>query len=88
MSNSIGEVAAAAIDTLQGARKLPPEEAVQKLGDFLRNLKSSTAAGDRMADASSALTALVDELQKKGAADNDAWQRAVETMVSLANEAN
>jgi hypothetical protein len=31
---------------------------------------------------------LIDNLEKKGAADNDTWQQAVETMVSLVNEAS
>jgi hypothetical protein len=56
MSNSIGEVATA---------ELPPEDVVQKLRDFLQTLKSFGAEGDQMVDASSALTALVDDLEQK-----------------------
>ena len=88
MKSLTGEVATAALDTLQGARKLPAEQAAQRLRDFLQTLKSSGAESDRLSDASSALTALVDDLEQKGAADNDAWQHAIETMVSLANEAD
>jgi hypothetical protein len=82
--NSIGEVATAALDTLQGARKLPAKQAAQRLQDFLQALKSSSGTeGDRFADASAALTTLIDDLEQKGVAENDAWQQAVETMVSL-----
>jgi len=88
MKSSIGEVATAALDTLQGARKLPAEQAAERLRDFLQTLQSSEADGDRMAEASAALTALVDDLERNGAGDNDAWQHAIETMVSLVNEAN
>ena len=87
MNNSISEVGRAALDTLQGARKLPVEQAAQRLRDFLQSLKSSGVEGARMIDASLALTVLVDNLEQKGVADNDAWQHAIETMVSLLNEA-
>jgi hypothetical protein len=56
MSNRIGEVATA---------ELPPEDMAQKLRDFLQTLKSSGAEGDRMVDASSALTAVVDDPEQK-----------------------
>ena len=88
MKNSLGEVAAAALDTLQGARKLPAEQAAQRLRDFLEMLKTSGAESDRLSEASAALTALVASLEREGEADNDTWQQAVETMVSLANEAS
>lgn len=88
MKSSIGDVATAALDTLQGARKLPAEQAAERLRDFLQTMNSSGVEGDRLADASSALSALIDDLRQKGAAENDAWQHAVETMVSLVNEAN
>lgn len=88
MKSLIGEVATAALDTLQGARKLPAEQAAERLRDFLRSLDSSGTEGDRLTEASSALTALVENLEQKGVADNDAWQHAIETMVSLVNEAN
>jgi hypothetical protein len=86
MNNSIREVCRAALDTLQGARKLPGEQAAQRLREFLQSLTSSGVEGARMKDASSALTVLVDNLEQKGVADNDAWQHAIETMVSLLNE--
>ena len=88
MKSSIGEVATAALDTLQGARKLPADQAAQRLRDFLQTLTSSETEGDRLAEASAALTALVEGLEQEGAAENDAWQQAIETMVSLVNEAN
>ena len=88
MKSSIGEVAAAALDTLQGARKLPAEQAAERLCEFLQSLNASGDEGDRLVDASQALTALVDDLQQKGVAGNDAWQHAIETMVSLVNEAS
>ena len=87
MKSSIGEVATAALDTLQGARKLPADQAAQRLRDFLQTLTSTGTDGERLAEASSALTALVEDLEHKGTADNDAWQQAIETMVSLVNEA-
>ena len=88
MKSPIGEVATAALDTLQGARKLPADQAAQRLRDFLQTLTASEPEGDRLAEASTALTALVKNLEQRGEADNDAWQQAIETMVSLVNEAS
>lgn len=88
MKNALGEVATAALDTLQGARKLPAEQAAQRLRDFLQTLRSSGTEGDRFRDALAALTVLVDHLEQNGVADNDTWQHAIETMVSLLNESS
>lgn len=40
----------------------------------------------RLADASGALTALVNKLESEGAATDDTWEYAIETMLSYANE--
>lgn len=88
MKNTVGDVATAALDTLQGARKLPAEQAVQRLREFLEALRSSGTEGDRLTDALAALKELVDSLDQHGIADNDSWQQAIETMVSLVNDPN
>jgi hypothetical protein len=40
----------------------------------------------RLADASGALRKLVNQLQSQGAATDDTWEYAIETMLSYANE--
>jgi hypothetical protein len=77
-------VVAAAIDTLHGARRLPPAEAVEKLNSFLEAL-SAEPDGKFIADAKVALDKLVTSLREKGSATDDAWGHAIETMVSLSN---
>ena len=75
---------AAAIDTLHGARRLPPEAAVEKLKSFLDAL-SAEPEGKFIADAKAALNTLVSSLRMKGSATDDAWGHAIDTMVSLSN---
>jgi hypothetical protein len=82
------ELAAAALDTLQGARGLPPKEAAGKLQDFLNSISSPIPDSDRVAEASDALKNLIDKLEIEGTAGDDDWQLAIETMHSLANEAS
>jgi hypothetical protein len=77
-------VVAAAIDTLHGARRLPPAEAVEKLTSFLDSL-SAEPEGKFSADAMAALDKLVTSLREKGSAANDTWGHAIDTMVSLSN---
>jgi hypothetical protein len=86
MSTSAGQLATAALETLHGARSLAPVEATAKLRDFLESIQTSTPRSSRLADASGALRLLVSQLEKQGAATDDDWQRAIETMLSLANE--
>jgi hypothetical protein len=86
MSNPVSQLAKAALDTLHGARSLPPAEAIAELRDFLESIDTSVPDGPRFADASEALTVLVSQLETEGAATDDDWQRAIETMLSLANE--
>jgi hypothetical protein len=62
-------------------------EAIAKLHDFLQSIDTSVPDGPRFADASEALRILVSHLEIKGTASDDDWQRAIETMLSLANEA-
>ena len=73
-------VVAAAVDTLHGARRLPPAEAVEKLTSFFWTL-----CGKFSADAMAALDKLVTSLREKGSAANDTWGHAIDTMVSLSN---
>jgi hypothetical protein len=80
------KLAAAALDTLHGARELPAPEATVKLRDFLNSISSSIPDSSRLAHASSALKNLVGELEAEGSASDDDWQSAIETMLSLANE--
>jgi hypothetical protein len=72
---------------LHGARGLPPGEAVEALRPFLNVMRHRIPGADRFADASAdAVTELVESLQAKGAAPDDAWQTAIESTVSFANE--
>jgi hypothetical protein len=80
------QLATAALDTLHGARGLPPEEAIAKLRDFLESINTSVPDSPRLADASGALRILVSQLEMEGAATDDDWERAIETMLSFANE--
>ena len=77
-------VLSAAIDTLHGARQLPPREAVERLSSFLEGI--SAEFNGRLAEtATAALNLLVTSLGENGFATDEAWQHAIETMVSLAN---
>jgi hypothetical protein len=82
------QLAAAALDTLHGARELPPAEAGAKLRDFLSSISSPIPDSPRLSEASSALNNLVSKLEEQGSASDDDWQSAIETMLSLANEAS
>jgi ABC-type transporter Mla subunit MlaD len=77
-------VVAAAIDTLHGARRLPPEEAVEKLDSFLDAL-SAESDGKFIDSAKASLSKLVSSLREQGSATDDVWGQAIETMVSLSN---
>jgi hypothetical protein len=81
------QLAVAALDTLHGARELPSDEAAAKLRDFLNSISSPLANSARLANASAALKALIEKLEQGCSASNDDWQEAIETMLSLANEA-
>ena len=80
------QLAAAALDTLHGARELPAAEAAAKLHDFLNSISSPIPDSSRVAHASTALKNLVNKLEAEGSASNDDWQSAIETMLTLANE--
>jgi hypothetical protein len=80
------KLAAAALDTLHGARELPAPEAATKLHDFLNSISSPIPESSRVAHASSALSNLVSKLDAEGSASDDDWQSAIEAMLSLANE--
>ena len=87
MSTPVSQLATAALDTLHGARSLPPADAIAKLRDFLESIDTSVPDSPRLADASGALKVLISELKMGEAATNDDWERAIETMRGLANEA-
>ena len=82
------QLAAAALDTLHGARGLPAAEAASMLRDFLNSISSPIPDSDRLAEASVTLMKLVDRLEAQGSASDDDWQSAIETMLSLANESS
>jgi hypothetical protein len=86
MSTSPNQLATAALETLHGARGLPPAEAAAKLRDFADSIQAVPTPTDRLSDASSALRTLVDQLQSQGTATDDSWEYAIETMLSFANE--
>ena len=79
------QVAAAALDTLQGARGLPGKEAADLLRDFLNSMRSSKSDNLQAADATAALEKLVRKLDAGEPASDDDWQSSIETMLSLAN---
>jgi hypothetical protein len=85
MSTSQNQLATAALETLHGARGLPPAEAVSRLRGFVDSMRTVPETA-LLADASGALKTLVDQLQSQGAATDDAWEYAIETMLSYANE--
>jgi hypothetical protein len=80
------QLAAAALDTLHGARELPAAEAAAKLRDFLNSISSHISDSPRLSEASGALNNLVTNLEDQGSGSNDDWESAIETMLSLANE--
>jgi hypothetical protein len=82
------QLATAALDTLHGARSLPPAEAAAKLRDFLNSISTSVPDSSRFADASGALRTLVSRLETEGLATDDDWEHAIQTMLSFANEAS
>jgi hypothetical protein len=74
-----------ALHTLHGARGLPAKDAVAALTDFLNSI--SAATHDRFSHAAMrALKQLINKLQTAGAASDDDWQSAIETMQTLAND--
>jgi hypothetical protein len=82
------QLATAALDTLHGARGLPPSEAAAILQDFLNSLSSPVPDSPRVAQASDALKNLVQKLKSEGSATDDDWQSAITAMLSLANQAS
>ncbi|MET0409075.1 MAG: hypothetical protein ABW006_11970 [Hyphomicrobium sp.] len=75
----------AALDTLHGARKLPPAEAIEYLRSFLGTLSPPGHNTKSASDARDALSLLINKLETNGFAGNDVWQQAIATMTSLAN---
>ena len=83
MSTNQSQLATAALETLHGARSLPP--AAARLRDFVDSIGTILPPTDRLADASGALKTLVNQLDLEGAGTDDAWEHAIETMLSFAN---
>ncbi len=75
----------AALDALHGARKLPPTEAIEHLHSFLDTISPPGHESKFATEARAALNLLVARLETNGSASDDVWQRAIETMTSLAN---
>jgi hypothetical protein len=86
MSTNQSHLATAALETLHGARGLASAEAKAKLCDFADSIGTTFPPTARLADAPGALRALVNQLESKGAASDDSWEYAIETMLSLAND--
>jgi len=86
MSTNQSQLASAALETLHGARGLPPAEATAKLRDFVDSIGTMLPRTDRLAEASGALRTLVNQLESEGVATDDAWEHAIETMLSFVNE--
>jgi hypothetical protein len=78
-----------ALHILHGARSLPLGKAIEALQPFLNEMRHRIPGADRFADASTnAVTALVQSLEARGSATDDAWQAAIESTLSFANEAS
>jgi hypothetical protein len=86
MSTNGSQLATAALETLHGARGLPPAEAAAKLRDFVDSIGTIVPPTARLAEASDALRTLVNQLESEGTATDDVWESAIETMLSFANE--
>jgi hypothetical protein len=78
-----------ALHILHGARSLPLGKAIAALQPFLNVMRHRIPGADRFADASAdAVTELVQSLETRGVATDDAWQAAIESTLSFANEAS
>ena len=86
MSTNESQLATAALETLHGARGIPPAEATAKLRDFMDSIGTIVPPTARLAEASGALRTLVNQLESDGSATDDTWEDAIETMLSFANE--
>jgi hypothetical protein len=86
MGTNQSYLATAALETLHGARGLPSAEATAKLHDLADSIGTIFPPTARLADASGALRALVNQLETEGTAADDRWEYAIETMLSFANE--
>jgi hypothetical protein len=76
-----------ALHVLHGARSLPIGKAIEALQPFLTAMRHRVTGADRFADASAnAVTELVQSLETRGVATDDAWQAAIESTLSFANE--
>ena len=74
MSTNQSQLATAALETLHGARALPPAEAAAKLRDFVDSIGTILPPTARLADASGALRKLVNQLESEGTATDDSWE--------------
>jgi hypothetical protein len=80
-----GQLATDVLQILHGARSLPPVEAAEALGPYLRSMRTR-GSGDKLGDASiAAVTELARSLKENHAASDDLWQDAIETTLSFAN---
>jgi truncated hemoglobin YjbI len=87
MTNGEKQQTSDVLQTLHGARSLPPEEAAEALKPFLESMRKS-GSDDALARASiAAVTELARSLKENHAASDDLWQQAIEATVSYANEA-
>ena len=86
MSTNESQLATAALETLHGARGLPPAQATAKLRDFMDSIGTIVPPTARLAEASGALRTLINQLEADSSATDDTWEDAIETMLSFANE--
>jgi hypothetical protein len=83
------QLASAALETLHGARELPSDEAAAVLRQYLESIRlPSSDSSPRLVEASGALENLIQKLKAEGTPSDDDWQSAIETMLSLANDAS
>jgi hypothetical protein len=84
-NNDNGQLATNVLKILHGARSLPPVEAAEALGPYLRSMRIKGST-DKLGDASiAAVTELARSLRENHAASDDLWQDAIEATLSFAN---
>ncbi len=86
MKTAVGDFANKAVHALNGARALGPAEAANSLRDLMAGVELTGGGNAGSERALDAYRTLIQNLETKGAGNNDDWQQAIETMTALAGE--
>jgi hypothetical protein len=84
VKSSAHQFANDAVHVLNGARALDPAQAAKTLRDLMSGVKFADT--EASVPARTAYRKLIDGLEAEGAASDDDWQQAIETMTTLAGE--